>query len=54
MLKSKIRPLLILTEKGFEDIAADRSPGEAETETEVAGVTKTFVVGDFNTEFTVA
>ena len=40
MLKSKIRPLLRLTEKGFEDIAADdRSPGGADTE--VAGVTKT-------------
>ena len=44
MLKSKIRPLLRLTEKGFEpgfeDIAADdRSLGGADTE--VAGVTKT-------------
>ena len=40
MLKSKIRPLLRLTEKGFEDIEADdRSLGGADTE--VAGATKT-------------
>ena len=32
MLKSNIRPLLRLIEKGFEDTAGDRSPGGAEIE----------------------